>query len=157
LTRLIEAGVVTIEESVQGQVIIDFCELSTTSEPSAPPHHADLLEASPPAPSPRPALQRSRDVRPNRKRARVWAKTAGHCWYCGTRMNPWQDFCVDHVMPRVHGGADTLENLVPCCSLCNERKGTKTVEEFREVISSTTTHYIFYFEQMGYTTHDEAE
>jgi 5-methylcytosine-specific restriction endonuclease McrA len=72
-------------------------------------------------------------------------------------MQPRQNFCVDHVMPRARGGADTLENLVPCCSSCNERKGTKTVEEFRRVISSTTTHYIFYFEQVGYMASDEAE
>lgn len=30
---------------------------------------------------------------------------------------------VDHVIPEVQGGMDTLDNLVACCVVCNSRKG----------------------------------
>ena len=39
------------------------------------------------------------------------------CHYCGTEA---QGF--DHVIPFVAGGPNTIENLVPCCLPCNERK-----------------------------------
>ncbi|NUP89712.1 MAG: HNH endonuclease [Candidatus Sumerlaeia bacterium] len=30
---------------------------------------------------------------------------------------------VDHVIPEIQGGMDTLDNLVACCVVCNSRKG----------------------------------
>ena len=78
-------------------------------------------------------------------KARVWKKTDGKCWYCGTETIPFsserspllvnKDFCVDHAIPRSRGGGDELENLVPACWTCNNRKGDRTVEEFRALIS----------------------
>ena len=38
----------------------------------------------------------------------------------------------DHVIPRKHGGDDSIENLRPAHKLCNERRGTHTVKWFRE-------------------------
>ena len=64
-------------------------------------------------------------------RAQVWAKTNGHCWYCGTLMNPWEDFTIDHMDPQKHGGGDEVENLIPACKECNSRKNAKTVEQYR--------------------------
>src|ERR1043165_9306854 len=64
-------------------------------------------------------------------RAQVWAKTHGHCWYCGKLMNPWNDFTIDHMDPRTQGGGDEITNLVPACKSCNSRKNAKTVEEYR--------------------------
>jgi 5-methylcytosine-specific restriction endonuclease McrA len=29
----------------------------------------------------------------------------------------------DHIMPRVHGGEDKIENLQTMCRECNQRKG----------------------------------
>lgn len=78
-------------------------------------------------------------------KASVWQKTGGRCWYCGIQTNPFssgfkkifvnKDFCIDHVIPRKHKGGDELENLVPACWTCNNRKRDMTVEEFRKVIS----------------------
>jgi hypothetical protein len=78
-------------------------------------------------------------------RAKVWTKTGGKCWYCGTQTIPFstgtrrllanKDFCIDHVLPRSRGGDDELENLVPACWTCNNRKRNMTVEEFRRSIS----------------------
>jgi hypothetical protein len=40
-------------------------------------------------------------------------------------------FTVDHIIPRLHLGAEQLENLVPACRNCNSTKGTKDIEQFR--------------------------
>jgi 5-methylcytosine-specific restriction protein A len=64
-------------------------------------------------------------------RAQVWAKTQGHCWYCGKLMNPWNDCTIDHMDPKKQGGNDALGNLIPACKSCNSRKSAKTVEEYR--------------------------
>lgn len=53
----------------------------------------------------------------------------GHqCQYCGKKP-PIRDLNIDHVMPRSRGGADTWENLVTTCRVCNLRKGSRTPEE----------------------------
>lgn len=53
--------------------------------------------------------------------------------------NIWQSACVycdqpattiDHLTPQKKGGSHKLQNLAPCCSMCNSRKSTKTIEEF---------------------------
>ena len=82
------------------------------------------------------------------QRAEVWAKTSGYCWYCGRLMNPWSNFTIDHMDPRIQGGGDNLSNLVPCCKICNSRKGGKTVIEYKEYLANKDEH-TFWFE------HDE--
>lgn len=49
----------------------------------------------------------------------------GVCFYCGS---DWSQ--IDHVVPLVRGGSDTLFNLVPSCAECNQKKGAKTADEF---------------------------
>jgi hypothetical protein len=49
-------------------------------------------------------------------RARIIARDAETCRYCGTAAN-----CVDHVLPYVHGGSEDDENLVAACRSCNSR------------------------------------
>lgn len=56
-------------------------------------------------------------------KADVWDKTGGLCYYCETRLNPFRDFSVDHVIPASRGGGSGLENLVPACESCNREKG----------------------------------
>ena len=69
------------------------------------------------------------------RRAQVWAKTNGYCWYCGKLMNPWEDFTEEHMDPRANGGGDELTNLVPACKRCNSRKHDKNVEEYRAYLA----------------------
>jgi HNH endonuclease len=64
-------------------------------------------------------------------RLQVWAKTQGHCWYCGKQMNPFDDFTIEHQVSQANGGTDDLPSLVPACSRCNSMKRAKGVEEFR--------------------------
>ena len=62
----------------------------------------------------------------------------GHCAYCGRKID-YKDMQVDHVKPLYRGwneapnrGEDVPENLLPSCRRCNFRKGTMTIEQFRE-------------------------
>jgi 5-methylcytosine-specific restriction endonuclease McrA len=73
----------------------------------------------------------------------VWNKTDGKCWYCGieliryikylvgTRNPNLACFTIDHVMPKVQGGDDSLSNLVSSCWGCNCEKKVKNLEEYR--------------------------
>lgn len=42
---------------------------------------------------------------------------------------------VDHVIPKSRGGEDTVSNLQPMCSPCNNMKGNRTEEELRVGVS----------------------
>lgn len=64
-------------------------------------------------------------------RAEVWAKSKGHCWYCGDLTNPFENFHVDHVLPVIDGGTNEIDNLVPCCQTCNSRKRDRPVTALR--------------------------
>ena len=65
-------------------------------------------------------------------REEIYAKSDGFCWYCGDPLGTkWQK---DHVHPKVEGGSDDLDNLVPSCAPCNSLKLWYTVEQFRHII-----------------------
>ena len=69
-------------------------------------------------------------------RAHVWDKTTGYCWYCGGALNPFENFCVDHAIPRKRGGTNHIDNLFPACRKCNIRKAADTLEEFRASLTA---------------------
>lgn len=84
------------------------------------------------------------------KRQRIWDKSGGKCWYCGTQLNP-DNWHQDHFLPRFRNdskirldylrskgraGTDAEANLVPSCPSCNIQKATYTIEEFREHVES---------------------
>ena len=48
-------------------------------------------------------------------------ENGARCVYCGSTKN----LSVDHLFPRIKGGADNLENLVCSCKSCNSSKGKK--------------------------------
>jgi len=50
------------------------------------------------------------------------------CWYCGGEGLP---LALDHVIPRIQGGSDDPDNLVPACKPCNSSKGGRTPEQWR--------------------------
>jgi hypothetical protein len=46
------------------------------------------------------------------------------CGYCRvSETHIGAKMTVDHFLPRIHGGDDSLDNLVYCCHACNEFKG----------------------------------
>jgi len=77
-------------------------------------------------------------VSPERKK--IWLKSEGKCWYCGTDLGDrWH---IDHMNPvfRADGQMwkpknDTFDNKVPACVPCNLFKSVFTVEQFRYEIS----------------------
>lgn len=52
----------------------------------------------------------------------------GRCAYCGAA----GPVTVDHRVPVHRGGSSWIENILPACRVCNQRKFTMTEEEFRE-------------------------
>ncbi len=67
-------------------------------------------------------------------RRAVYAKTEGHCAYCGILLWPDGKWHVDHMLPKAQGGTEEIGNLVPACPKCNLSKKDRTPEEFRHEI-----------------------
>jgi len=76
------------------------------------------------------------------------------CQYCG-RHPGIRELNIDHVLPRSRLGADTWENLVVSCRVCNLKKGRRTPQEAkmkllrppREPHWSTTRHILLLTKQ----------
>lgn len=66
------------------------------------------------------AVKSSRSGLWKKQRLRVLARDNYICAYCGNRANE-----ADHIIPKVKGGDDSMENLVAACRECNNRKGKK--------------------------------
>lgn len=57
-------------------------------------------------------------------RAQIRERFRARCAYCEVHEDAvGATLTVDHHRPRAHGGTDEVENLVYCCSRCNEHKG----------------------------------
>ena len=70
-------------------------------------------------------------LRPTRKS--IFTRDGYRCVYCGTNHLP---LTIDHVTPRVRGGKDEWDNLVCCCTKCNNLKGDRTPEEVGFIMSN---------------------
>ena len=51
-----------------------------------------------------------------------------YCSYCGSK----EKIAVDHLIPRMKGGEDAGDNLIPACRICNSSKGGKDLMEWCE-------------------------
>lgn len=49
------------------------------------------------------------------------------CTYCSKENIPLQ---VEHIVPKAKDGSDRISNLCLACEKCNQRKGTKNIEDF---------------------------
>lgn len=67
-----------------------------------------------------------------KQRLRVLARDQYTCQYCGT---PGANHC-DHIIARVDGGDDSMENLVASCARCNQMKGSMSVDLFLGRVSA---------------------
>jgi 5-methylcytosine-specific restriction endonuclease McrA len=56
------------------------------------------------------------------------------CAYCLKRLTK-KNRSLDHLIPLTRGGGNTLDNLVPACRRCNQRKNVQTAEQFRQSIT----------------------
>jgi 5-methylcytosine-specific restriction endonuclease McrA len=62
----------------------------------------------------------------NRATQAAVRKRAGErCEYCGLDQadSPLASLHIEHIIPRIHGGTDALDNLALACIDCNLRKG----------------------------------
>src|SRR6266550_6216951 len=61
-----------------------------------------------------------------RTRVRVRRRAANRCEYCELHQDdsPLAALHVEHIIPKVHGGSDNLDNLALACIDCNLHKGT---------------------------------
>jgi 5-methylcytosine-specific restriction endonuclease McrA len=58
-------------------------------------------------------------------RKNVLVRDSHVCQYCGRDFTSG-DLTVDHIIPKVQGGANSWTNVVACCRSCNVRKGGRT-------------------------------
>lgn len=61
-------------------------------------------------------------------RNRLFERDKWTCRYCGEPVSA-ENVTLDHLVPISQGGADSPENLVTCCLICNAIKSGKTYEE----------------------------
>lgn len=68
----------------------------------------------------------------------VYHKTLGRCGYCGKGLTMDSGrpntFTVDHVLAERKNGSSGFGNLLPACRSCNSRKGTRSIEQFRNTM-----------------------
>jgi hypothetical protein len=55
------------------------------------------------------------------------------CFYC-MRRSPAKVLCLDHVVPRAHGGLNSYRNLVSCCLECNSHKSDRSARDFLRML-----------------------
>ena len=61
-------------------------------------------------------------------RMNIYWRDMYRCQYCYDKF-PQSKLTLDHVMPKSRGGGKTWENIVTCCEVCNQKKGSKTPSE----------------------------
>ena len=62
----------------------------------------------------------------------AYERCNGHCYYCGAELEPFGNWQVDHIEPRIYGGGDEYSNLAAACSRCNQRKGGRNPQAFAD-------------------------
>lgn len=72
---------------------------------------------------------------PVRIKEEVWRrhngdKTEGTCFVCNILITSFS-FVAGHIQPRSQGGPDTVENLRPICSSCNNSMGTQNLLDYK--------------------------
>lgn len=62
----------------------------------------------------------------SRRQTKVWRRAQFCCEYCGLPQSASIRilFHIEHIIPRKHGGVDSLNNLALACSHCNLHKGS---------------------------------
>lgn len=61
-------------------------------------------------------------------RNNVFIRDHGTCQYCQKKLTKGTS-TLDHVVPRSKGGGLTWDNIVLCCMACNQKKGSKTLDQ----------------------------
>lgn len=64
-------------------------------------------------------------------RKAVWAKANGLCHICDLPMSRFE-LTVDHIIPRIFGGSDKIENLAAAHQSCNVLRGATPLAEYKK-------------------------
>ena len=64
---------------------------------------------------------------PKLTKKNVWLRDAGTCQYCQKPII-LSEATVDHVLPKSRGGKNTWENVTLACAKCNQKKGSRLLE-----------------------------
>jgi 5-methylcytosine-specific restriction endonuclease McrA len=64
-------------------------------------------------------------------RSRIYKRDNHQCVYCDSK----KQLTLDHVIPKSRGGSNDWTNLVTCCFKCNLKKGNRTPEEAKMIMS----------------------
>lgn len=93
-------------------------------------------------------------------RRQVAARAGFRCEYCRTSQRViGMPLVLDHILPRVAGGSDDLENLCAACYRCNEYKGAKAhavdpqTGELAPLFNPRTRYWSDHFEWANGGTH----
>jgi hypothetical protein len=97
----------------------------------------------------------TRKTIPKKVRIEVHNKYAGHCAYCGKKID-YKDMQVDHLIPvqrerwkkYTEEELECFENYMPTCRRCNHYKRAHSLEVFRQMIEEipyklTRDNYIY--------------
>ena len=57
----------------------------------------------------------------------VWLRDSGRCQYCAKTVT-LTDATIDHVLPKSRGGKNIWENVALSCEKCNQKKGSRLLE-----------------------------
>lgn len=76
-------------------------------------------------------MTRSKKRLSDKKRSSIFVRDRGKCRYCGSALNLYGVFHIDHVFPESRSGSNKQDNLVLSCGDCNIKKGARTPEEAR--------------------------
>lgn len=63
------------------------------------------------------------------KKSKLLELYGSRCFYCGTEL-PIESLDIEHVIPRISGGNNNIENLRLSCTKCNSSKGVYSLTEW---------------------------
>lgn len=70
----------------------------------------------------------NRETIPRYIRGRVLDDCRGICAHCGNKLDFYEDFTLEHVIPLSKGGSNAYENFVALCKDCNEAKADDIIQ-----------------------------
>ena len=73
------------------------------------------------------------EIKRNKKRV-IIGLYGNNCAYCGLPLDSLT-MHIDHIIPKSQGGTDEIDNLTPCCPMCNLAKGTMSADMYLDWLS----------------------
>jgi len=69
------------------------------------------------------------------------------CQFCARKLSPSQT-TIDHLIPKAQGGITSFTNCVVSCQTCNNKKGSKTLEQAGMTLIKTPVVPNFFFRDL---------